>query len=252
MAVEGASAKSADVPSFGQSPLTEQLLLIAINRTSGRLRERPPGSLAYAAAGAMLTDLLAAGIATVVDGKVVAAMDASLSPLGEVFVREVAALPAPQSLAFWVNALTFKPFTAQAYALESLRRRGAVAVTTRRLLMIWPVTRYRVVAVGERERALAKIAAAVASEAMLDEPTASLITLTASCGLMKHIVPRSLRRSARMRVKQLAQTSTLTGAMAGQNHPAHMIGDVFDAVWFGGPAGGGGHGGAHGGGHGGH
>ena len=247
---EGAPARSADVPSFGQSPLTEQLLLIAIDRASGRLRDRPPGSLAYAAAGAMLTDLLTAGVAAVVDGKVVAAAEGG-TPLGEVFVREVGDVP-PQSLAFWVNALTMKPFAAQAYAVESLRRRGAIALSVQRLFLVWPVTRYRVLAAGERERTIARIAAAVSSEAMLDEQSASLITLAASCGLIKHVVPRSLRSAARMRVRQLAQTSTLSSAMAGQN-PAHVVGDVFDAVWFGGPAGGGHGGGGHGGGgHGGH
>ena len=248
--IEGAPVRSADGPSFGQSPLAEQLLLIAIDRATGRLRERPPGSLAYAAAGAMLTDLLTAGIAAVVDGKVVADADGSV-PLGEVFAREVGEV-APQNLAYWVNALTLKPFSAQAYAVESLRRRGAIAVTTQRLLLVWPVTRYVVLAAGERERTLGKIAAAVSSEAMLDEQSASLITLAASCGLIKHVVPRSLRSAARMRVRQLAQTSTLSGAMTGQN-PIPVVGDVFDAVWFGGPAGGGGHGGGgHGGGHGGH
>lgn len=206
--------------SFGRSPLSDQLLLIAIDRRSGRLRDRPPGSLGYAIAGAMLTDLLAGGAATVVDGTVVAG-DVSDSPLAETFLREVREVPAPQSLGYWVNALTVKPFVAQSYAIESLRRRGAITVKTRRTLGVWPITRFAVLAVGERERTLTMITRALTSNAAVDADCAALITLVVWCGLLSHVVARSVRRAGRRRVRQIVhQASDLAIAMLGQNMPS--------------------------------
>lgn len=160
--------------SFGRSPLSEQLLLIAIDRRSGRLRDRPPGSLGYAIAGAMLTDLLASGVAALVDGTVVAG-DASDSPLAETFLREV---------------------------------------------RVWPVTRFAVRAVGERERTLTMITSALTSKSAVDADCAALITLVVWCGLLSHVVARSVRRAGRRRVRQIVhQASELAIAMLGQNMP---------------------------------
>lgn len=205
--------------SFGRSPLSEQLLLIAIDRRSGRLRDRPSGSLAYAIAGAMLTDLLACGAATLIDGVVVAG-ETSDTPLGETFLREVREVPTPQSLGYWVNALTLKPFLAQAYAIESLRRRGAITIRTRRLAGVWPITRFVVLAVGERERTLTTITRALTSTSDVDADSAALITLAVWCGLLNHIIARPVRRAARRRVRLIVQQkSDLARAMVGQLMP---------------------------------
>lgn len=218
--------------SFGQTPLTEQMVLIAIDPNSGQLRDRPRGSLEYAAAGAMLTDLLNAGVATIIDGDVTAGA-ASRTPLGDVLLREMDRVP-PQSLGYWVNALTLKPFSAQQYGLESLRRRGAIAVVSSRLLGLWPTTRYRLLAVHERQRTLQKIARAVTTEGDLDPSAASLITLAASCGLIKRIVTKELRPRARLRVRQIAQEAAdAHNAGSAENGAYAVAGEIFDAAWIG-------------------
>lgn len=212
--------------SYGQTPLTEKLLLIAIDRT-GRLCERPAGSFAFAAAGAMLTDLLDTGVAAFVDGNLVAGAE-SRTPLGEVFLRELDMVP-PQSVGYWVNALTLKPFMAERYAVESLRRRGAIAVMRRRLFGVWPATRYDVRAVDEQRRTLAKIMAALTSDSALDLEAASLITLAASCGVIRRIVARPMRGKARLRLRQIAQARH---AMSADSDRAYAVAaEVFDAAW---------------------
>lgn len=96
-----------------QFTLAEELLLLAIDPRHGRLVEKPPGSLAYAVAGAMLTGLLHAGQVMLVDGKVMAGTDSG-DPLTDMVLEAVRDLSSPQSLGYWVNALALKPFLAQA------------------------------------------------------------------------------------------------------------------------------------------
>ena len=144
-------------------------------------------------------------------------MSFDLSTFGRSPLSERLAL---QSLGYWVNALTFKPFAAQAYALESLRRRGAITITTRNLFGVWTLTRFGVVAAGERARTLTAITRALASDAAADADCAALITLVVWWGLINHVVARSLRYASRRRIRQIVyQSSDLASAMLGQYMP---------------------------------
>lgn len=134
--------------------LAEQLVLLAVDPRRGRLVERPPGSLAYAVAGAVLTALLGGGYLEVIDGQVYPKQDSG-DPVTDTVLGQVRALSSAQSLGYWVNYLARSPFAAQERTVAILTSRRVLAVEKRRSLGVHTVTRYRVVKNDARLTAVA-------------------------------------------------------------------------------------------------
>ena len=238
-----------------QLTLAEQLILLAIDPRTGRLHERPPDALGVAVAGAILSDLLEDGTLSLIDNKVAAQRPAQ-ETLSAALLKEIELLP-PQTLRFWVSALTTKAFRAKEYTIATLIQRGALAIETGRRFGLRDVARYKVLNDALRERAVARLQAAVSSPGGLDSSSISLVTLAASCGLINRFVPRSLRSGMKKRLHAITEGAQgLRGALEDQAIPVgyaiaiEVYAATIDVGQFGGD-GGGGHGAGHMGGHGG-
>ena len=213
---DDSSAMDAVAGSRPAYTLAEQIVLLAVDPRRGRLVERPPGSLAYAVAGAILAVLVGGGHLTVVDGQVKAGPDSG-EPLTDTVLGQVRALSSAQSLGYWVNYLARSPFAALERTVAILTSRRVLAVEERRILGVHTVTRYRVVMNDARLTAVATLRDALKAPGDLDAAQASLITLASSCGLIGRVVDRSLRSAARRRLRDAAQqTRELTEALAEQ------------------------------------
>jgi Golgi phosphoprotein 3 (GPP34) len=227
----------------------DELLLLAIEPRTGRIAARPPHSLPFALAGAMLMDLIHDRQITVVDDKIVAGADTG-EPWCDAILARIRRMPIPQGIGYWVIAVGAPQFRAQDRVTWRLIERGLVTLDVRRVLVVFSSMRYVVALPGVRDALRARVAAAMATNESVSAQFGSLIAMAASCGILHRLIAGQQRRAARQRLLAILQADEFaTGeAVTAAQFVSAATFEVYSAVCAGGHgAGGGGHGGGHGG-----
>ncbi|KOG36742.1 MULTISPECIES: GOLPH3/VPS74 family protein [Streptomyces] len=169
--------------------LAEEIMLLSLDDESGAAKERQ--SAAWAVAGGILLDLVLAGRVGVEGGRLwVADRTPTDVPLLDERLRAIEAWTAgrkqPRKVTQWLTKDHPKAVKA---TVESLRGRGLVRAEQRKVLGLFPVTRYPE-ADGSVERELrARLRAVVLDGAEPDERTAGLLALVHGAKLHRLAFP---------------------------------------------------------------
>ncbi len=228
----------------------DELLLLAIEPDSGRISARPPFTLPYALAGAMLMDVMRDQRVTLTDAKLAAGPDTG-EPWCDAILARIRRMPLPQGIGYWVNAFAYQHFRAQDRTTWRLIERGLVTIDVRLTLGLVPSTRYYLAQPAVRDAIAARIASALTTEDAPGPQIVSLIAMAAACRILEHLVDRPHRRAAMRRARTMLQgdASATDTALAAAQYTYAASMEVYASVCAGGHGAGGGHGG---GGHGGH
>lgn len=190
--------------------LAEDLLLLAWNDDTGR----PHGSLVLqlnpAIGGALLLDLaLRDRLRIEVD-----VPRASTRRTGDELLDEVARQlrdgPRRRKLKGWVSAIGTTARRDQ--VRDRLVTRGLLAAEERKVLGLFPVTRYRLADHAEVERLASEVRRVVTSGRSPNDRTTVLVALVGATSVLDQLLPRDARRAARQRAKELAESSPVATA----------------------------------------
>lgn len=193
-----------------QRLLAEELLLLAWDPDAGKPRSGSSVQLPMAIGGALLLDLaLRERLRIEVD-----VPRASGRPTGDELLDEVAAQLRDGSrrrkLKGWVRKVGTTSRRDQ--VRDRLVSRGLLVPEERKVLWLFPVTRHRVVATEVVDPLADAVRGVLAGGRPADDREAALVALVGATAVLDRLVPRSERRAARGRAKELAEATPIAAA----------------------------------------
>jgi golgi phosphoprotein 3 len=194
--------------------LAEELLLVALDDEKGADTANWGGGVEAGLAGALLLELAAAGCVKDEDGKLVAAeCDPPPAPLAAAALEVIRRDEKRRNAKGWVGRLPkeLKPLRRQ--VADGLVRRGVLEEERRRRLGLFESTRYPERDPEPERRLRAGLTEVLAAGREPDPDEAMLVSLLHAYDLVKRVVPKEDRRSARKRAKQIAEGDAIGAAV---------------------------------------
>lgn len=215
--------------------LAEEVFLLSHDEESGKAG----GTLALdnGLAGALLLDLAVEELVAV-DGKALAARDGAAShPLLASAHAELLRSHKPRTAQHGVNRLpaALKPLRSQVG--RSLAERGVLAEQRRKVLRLFPATRWPEVDPAPERDLRHRLTSVLVEDALPDPHTALLVSLLSALGLVRGLVDGEHRKHADSRAKHIARecaTATATSAAVSRSvqavQAAIMVAVIFPSI----------------------
>jgi Golgi phosphoprotein 3 len=168
----------------------EEIVLLALDDTTGALLPMPAMAFSYAIAGAVLCDLaLLNRIDTDPNQLVVLDPTPTGDPLLDDALAAIVAAPKPVSASLWIGAISERARHLEAAALDRLVGRGVLRCTEKKFLWVFGVRRYPGVDNQERTEVRTRLTSLILGEDLPDPRDATLISLLTACRLAPVIFP---------------------------------------------------------------
>jgi Golgi phosphoprotein 3 len=195
--------------------LAEELLLLALNDEKGTVLMAGATGLPFGLAGALLVELIGAGLLRI-EGKALVAAPAG-SARDEILdgiLSEVRIAKRTRDIKHWVGKVGRSGGKIRAKLADRLVAKGILRKEEGRLLLIFPTTRFPQInpmpEYGVRER----IRAALRGMTPPDERTAALISLVHACDLVGYFFEKGERREAKKKAKEISASQPVGSAVA--------------------------------------
>lgn len=185
--------------------LAEQLFLLTHDDRSGRAHATV--ALDNGLAGALLLDLAHEGLLLTSDKAMTAVPGTPSHPLLSVAHGTILKSEKPRSAQYWVTHLprSMKPLGKRVG--QSLAGRGVLSEDRRKVIGLFPATRWPEVDPGPERRLREILISVLVTNVSPDRRTALLISLLRPMGLVRGIVDKEHRKSAQARAKEIAAAS---------------------------------------------
>jgi len=189
--------------------LAEELLLLAHEESTGR-RIADGTSLEVGVAGSLLAELALAERVDL-DGKQVTVRNPA--PIGDAYLDEALARMAteakPRKPEWWIQRIgkdgkkDGRPLSRR--LLDRLTERGLLHATSKKVLGLFPTTRYPELDPRAEQEVRARLYDAL-NGATPTPRTASLVALMDACGLARKVFPELDRKALKRRTKEIAES----------------------------------------------
>lgn len=193
----------------------EEVVLLLLQDTGGRLVRVPAWSLNYALAGGVLMELaLENRIDTDLDNLLLidaAPVDDSLL---DPYLAQIAAAAEKHDAAYWLDQIADAADSIYAATLARLVERGILEQRDDRILWVFRSRRYPAVdGVAEREVKL-RIMGVLFSDEIPDPRDVMLICLADACGIFSHLLSRQELSQVTTRIEQVRRLDLIGQAMS--------------------------------------
>jgi hypothetical protein len=187
-----------------ESSLTtaDELMLLVIDPSNGKLSAHPPHTLPLALAGAMLMDLVREQRIAIIDGNLAAGADTG-EALCDAILARIRRMPIPQGIGYWVNALGAAQFRAQDRVTWRLIERRLITIDVRVSLGVLASTRYVIADPDARRAVAAKVGRVLVTDEAPDPQVVSLLGMAVACGILDRLSDRRHRITARRRARAI-------------------------------------------------
>jgi golgi phosphoprotein 3 len=190
--------------------LAEELLLLALNDEKGTVLMAGATGLPYGLAGALLGELIDAGLLRI-EGKTLVA--APGGPARDEYLdgilSQVRSAKRARDLRYWVGRIGRSGGKIKAKIADRLVGKGILQREEHRVLLIFPTTRFPQVDPMPEYGARERIRAALRGMTPPDERTAALIGLAYACGLIGQLFDKSERREVTKKAKAIATSQPI-------------------------------------------
>ncbi|MBW4634721.1 MAG: GPP34 family phosphoprotein [Iphinoe sp. HA4291-MV1] len=185
--------------------LAQDLMLLALNNQTGKIRFSASSALSYSLMGAVLLDLVLQG-KLIIDHNSLIVVDANTT--GDDFfdqcLNEVLTAQRPRMVNFWVKHWGSKYSGFQKVVLQNLVELGVLTQQEQRVLWIFRVQRYFLTDASIQRAIIDRVRAAVLENIGLHSRTAALMSLIQACQLTDSLFTPEERRKARPRIQAIA------------------------------------------------
>ena len=168
------------------APLTfvEEVVLLALDDTTGALLPMPPLAFGFALAGALLGDLALLGRIDTDPEKLTVLNPAPTGdPLLDPVLATIVAAKKPESVSRWLGVFSEHTTARQAEVLDRLVARGILRREEKKILWVFGLRRYPAVDGHERTEVKTRLAALILGDDLPDPRDAMLLSLLAACHL---------------------------------------------------------------------
>jgi hypothetical protein len=195
--------------------LAEELLLLALNDEKGTVLMAGATGLPYGLAGALLGELIDAGLLriegkTLVAGAAGSARDEFLDGI----LALVRSAKRARDLRYWVGRIGRSGGKIKAEVAERLVRKGIVRREEHRVLMVFPTTRFPQVNPMPEYSVRERVRSAIRGMTPPDKRTAALIALLHACDLVGTLFDKGERREAKKKAKEITAGQPIGSAVA--------------------------------------
>jgi len=198
-----------------QLSLAEELLLLALNDEKGTVLMAGALGLPYGLGGALLIELVDAGLLRIEGKALVAAPSGSVrDEILDGILSEVRSAKRTRDIKHWVSKVGRLGGKIRAKLADRLVAKGILKEEQRRLLLIFPTTRYPQVNPMPEYSVRERIRAALRSMTPPDERTAALISLVHACDLVGYLFDKGERRDAKKKAKEISVSQPVGSAVA--------------------------------------
>jgi Golgi phosphoprotein 3 len=195
--------------------LAEELLLLALNDEKGTVLMAGATGLPYGLAGALLVELIAAGLLRIEGKALVAAPSGSArDEILDGVLSELRSAKRTRDIKHWVGKVGRSGGKIRAKLAERLVAKGILRKEEGRLLLIFPTTRYPQVNPSPEYGVRERVRAALRGMTPPDERTAALISLVHACDLVGPLFEKGERREAKKKAKEISANQPVGSAVA--------------------------------------
>ena len=195
--------------------LAEELLLLALNEEKGTVLMAASLALSYGLSGALLVELIEAGLVRI-EGKALipAPRGSARDELLDEILGGIRSSKRTRNLNYWVGKIGRSGGAIKKKLLARLVEKGILRQEEHRLLLVFPTMRYPEIdprpEYGIRER----VRSGIRGMTSPDEHTAALISLIHATDLTGAIFEKGERREARRRAKEITKSQPVGSAVA--------------------------------------
>jgi golgi phosphoprotein 3 len=191
--------------------LLEEVVLLTIDPRTGCLHGDQQFSVPYALAGAALFDLALAGrVDTDVDSIQVIDSTPTGNALQDELLAELAGGGAAMSVRGWVEQTFRTRKDLEDRALAQLVDHGLIRLEKTRRLWVIEVQRFPLVDGKPLQLAKERLAQAILDDTIPPTRDIMLVSLTASCGLLNHVLTRDQQEARAERIETLSTVETIS------------------------------------------
>lgn len=195
--------------------LAEELLLLALNDEKGTVLMAGATGLPFGLAGALLVELIEAGLLRIEGKSLVAAPAGSArDEILDGILSEVRSAKRTRDIKHWVGKIGRSGGKIRVKIAHRLVSKGVLHEEERRLLLIFPTTRYPQVDPMPEYRVRERVRAALRGMTPPDERTAALISLVHACDLIGRLFDKEERREAKKKAKEISASQPVGSAVA--------------------------------------
>jgi len=196
--------------------MLEEVVLLAVDDNTGRLRSTTPFGTAYALGGAMFFDLaLAKKIDT--DTSAIEIVDTARTGNAamDYFLSEIRERPQINTVRGWIEeAFGYKDYL-EAEALRSLTERGILRHEKTKRMWVIDVERFPVVDNKQQLHVKLRLAEGILSDTIPPTRDIMLVSLADACGLLGYVLSAAELSKRRERIQALRQLETISREVTG-------------------------------------
>ncbi len=195
--------------------LAEELLLLALNEEKGTILMAASTGLPYGLAGALVVELVEAGLLRIEGKELIAAPRGSArDELLDGILGTIRSSKRTRNLKHWVGRLGRSGGKIKKDLLARLVQKGVLREEEHRLLWVFPVWRYPETDPRPEYRIRERVRAGILGAVPPETRTAALISLVHACDLTGVLFDKGERREAKRRAKEITASQPIGSAVA--------------------------------------
>jgi hypothetical protein len=191
--------------------MLEEVVLLAVDEKTGRLRSTRPIGTGYALAGAVFFDLaLARRIDTDTEKVQVVSTEPTGDPVQDKVLQGVANHPELSTVSDWMKALAQYHEEFENHALDKLINKGVLRHEVSKLLWIIETERLAVADQAPQLDVKARLAQTILTDSIPDPRDIMLVSVAEASGLLEYVLSRTQLESRRERIAMLCHLETIS------------------------------------------
>jgi hypothetical protein len=191
--------------------MLEEVVLLAVDETTGGLRSTREFGTAYALVGATFFDL---ALARKIDTDTEAIHIVDKAPTGHAtldrILARMAARPELKTVREWIEEMFLDREDLEGEALHSLIAQGILRHEQSKLLWIIDVERFPMVNSRPLQHVKLRLAEAILSDRIPDTRDIMLVSIAEQCGLLGYVLSDAELENRRQRVRMLSGLETIS------------------------------------------
>lgn len=199
--------------------MLEEVVLLAVDEKSGRVRSSREFGTAYALVGAVFFDLtLARKIDTDTEAIHIVDPTPTGNPTLDRVLARMAARPDLRTVREWIEEMFLRRDDLEGEALRSLMDRGILRHEQAKLLWIIDVERFPLVDNKPLQHVKLRLAKAILSDDIPDTRDIMLVSIADQCGLLGYVLSEAEVENRKDRIQTLCRLETISRKVADAIH----------------------------------
>jgi hypothetical protein len=191
--------------------MLEEVVLLAVDEKTGRIRSTREFGAAYALVGAVLFDLaLARRIDTDTERIHIVDPTPTGNPTLDRVLARMAARPDLETVQEWIEEMFLQREDLEGEALRSLMDRGILRHEHSRLLWIIDVDRFPIVDNKPQQHVKLRLANAILTDGLPDARDIMLVSIADQCGLLGYVLSDDELENRKERIRALSRLETIS------------------------------------------